>query len=270
LTPTVPTANLASFVFGDEGVSLDDPAEAFFEASRLYPRLAPARLETLLELARNPELGQVTARASRTHDHRPAVTLPRPALPTRTLADLVARRRSVLSETLRPMSIAELAAVLESCYLARQQPDGTSRRPVPSAGALYPLELYVIPLAVSGLDAAVYHYHPYRHRLHLLAPLAWGDLRAAVVDPSVLETAAVLVLVTAVFWRSRFKYGPRGYRFALLEAGHLAQNALLAAAALGLAALPLGGFYDRRLDDLVAADGLDEATVHALLFGGAS
>ena len=77
------------------------------------------------------------------------------------------------------------------------------------------------------------------------------------------------VVVTAMFWRSRFKYGARGYRFALLEAGHLAQNAVLASTALDLPALPLGGFYDRRLDRLVGADGLDEATVHAIVLGGA-
>ncbi len=77
-------------------------------------------------------------------------------------------------------------------------------------------------------------------------------------------------MVTAVFWRTRFKYGQRGYRFALLEAGHLIQNAVLAATQLDLPALPLGGFYDRRLDDVVGADGLDEASVHALVLGGAA
>jgi SagB-type dehydrogenase family enzyme len=141
---------------------------------------------------------------------------------------------------------------------------------VPSAGALYPLELYLISLAVNDLDRGVYHYHPYRHRLEHLAPLSWPELRAAAVDASVLESAAAVLVVTAVFWRSRFKYGSRGYRFALLEAGHLAQNAILAATDLDLPALPLGGFYDRRLDEIVSADGLDEAVVHALILGGAS
>jgi SagB-type dehydrogenase family enzyme len=74
--------------------------------------------------------------------------------------------------------------------------------------------------------------------------------------------------MTAMFWRSRFKYGLRGYRFALIEAGHVMQNAVLAAAALGIAARPLGGYYDRLLDALVGADSLDEASVYALLLGG--
>ena len=85
-----------------------------------------------------------------------------------------------------------------------------------------------------------------------------------------LDQASALVVVTAVFSRSRFKYGQRGYRFALLEAGHVVQNAVLAATELGLPALPLGGFYDRLLDGIVGADSLDEATVHALVLGGAA
>ena len=102
----------------------------------------------------------------------------------------------------------------------------------------------------------------------MLGPLEPRDLRAALVDPSLIDGAAALVVLTAMFWRSRFKYGLRAYRFALLEAGHVVQNAILAATALGLPALPIGGFYDRRLDALVGADGLDEASVYALLLGG--
>jgi SagB-type dehydrogenase family enzyme len=86
----------------------------------------------------------------------------------------------------------------------------------------------------------------------------------------VLDEAAALLVVTAVFPRTQFKYGQRGYRFALLEAGHVVQNVLLAAADLGLPALPLGGFYDRRLDAIVGADGLDEASVYSVALGGAA
>ena len=77
------------------------------------------------------------------------------------------------------------------------------------------------------------------------------------------------MVVTGVFWRSRFKYGPRGYRFTLLEAGHLVQNALLAATDLELAAMPVGGFHDVLLDRLVGANGLDEASLYAVAVSGA-
>jgi SagB-type dehydrogenase family enzyme len=91
-----------------------------------------------------------------------------------------------------------------------------------------------------------------------------------VVDGDLVDRASALVVVTGCFWRSRFKYGLRGYRFVLLEAGHVVQNACLMAAALRLSALPLGGFYDRSFDELVGADGLDEASVYALMLGGRS
>ncbi|HEX7582631.1 MAG TPA: nitroreductase family protein, partial [Gaiellaceae bacterium] len=80
--------------------------------------------------------------------------------------------------------------------------------------------------------------------------------------------ATAVVFVTSVFWRTRFKYGLRGYRFALLEAGHVVQNVLLAAAALRVAALPLGGFYDARAEKLLGVDGVDESVVYAVVLGG--
>jgi SagB-type dehydrogenase family enzyme len=70
-----------------------------------------------------------------------------------------------------------------------------------------------------------------------------------------------------MFWRSRFKYGLRGYRFTLLEAGHLVQNVLLSCTALGLAAVPIGGFYDRPVDELLGVDGVNESVVYAVSLG---
>ena len=78
---------------------------------------------------------------------------------------------------------------------------------------------------------------------------------------------AALLLVAAVFGRTRFKYGLRGYRFALLEAGHVGQNVLLAATALGLAAVPLGGYYDRRTDEFLGLDGVNESTLYTVAVG---
>jgi SagB-type dehydrogenase family enzyme len=275
--PSLPTAQFSSLVHGARGVASDDPAENFHEASRLYPRLAPERLDVLVELATGPgagpgskerhgtELARTLARSSRTHEHRHTVVLPPPAGLRASLGDVLARRRSRCSEALRPIGIGELATVLAAAYASGAQ----GRRPVPSAGALYPLELYVIATAVNGLDRGIYHFNPFRLRLARLAPFAWHRVRAALVEPAVLDQTSALVVVTAVFPRSRVKYGQRGYRFALLEAGHLVQNAVLAATELGLRALPLGGFHDRLLDQIIGVDSLDEAAVHALVLGGA-
>jgi len=263
VTAPTPTAEFASLVYGPAGVPLDDPAEAFHEASRLYPDVAPGRLAALVELARSPELQQTVARSSRTHEHRPGVELPDAGLGRARLARALASRRSRPGPAGAALPQRALAAVLAAAHRS-----AGGRRAVPSAGALYPLELYVAALAVEAVDPAVYHYDPFRHRLARLAPVDRDAVAAALVDDGLAANAAALVAVTAVFWRSRFKYGLRGYRFSLLEAGHLVQNALLAAAAVGVPALPLGGFYDRRLDALVGADGLDEASVYAFLLGG--
>jgi SagB-type dehydrogenase family enzyme len=269
VTRVVPTAEFASTVFGARGVEIDDAAEAFHEASRLYPNVAPGRLEASVALARSPELQQTVARSSRLHEHRPGLDLEPGTLPPAPFATLLAERRSEVAAEARALTLTELSAILGASYgRARATHPNAARRAVPSAGALYPLELYVLALHVAELEPAAWHYHPFRHRLERLAPVDADDTRAAVVDQAVLETAAAVLVVTAVFWRTRFKYGLRGYRFALLEAGHVMQNAVLAATALGLSALPLGGFFDRRLDALVGADGLDEACVYALVLGG--
>jgi SagB-type dehydrogenase family enzyme len=132
---------------------------------------------------------------------------------------------------------------------------------------LYPLELSVAGPRVDGLEFALYHFDPLERALERVRALEDGALDGLTPYDSLVSQSAALVIVSAVFWRSRFKYGPRAYRFIVLEAGHLAQNFLLAAAALRLACVPLGGFYDRRVDALVGADGLHEASIYMLPVG---
>jgi SagB-type dehydrogenase family enzyme len=263
VTPSVPTAEFASLVFGDDGVSLDDPAETFHEASRLYPDVAPPRLPAMLELARNPALQQTVTRASFTRGQLPGVDLPAADLGDARLDAVLAARRSAKPLESRLLPLPVLATLLGVPYRSAE-----GRRPTPSGGALYPLELYVIALDVAGLQTGVHHYDPYAHRLERLGAVRRNDVARVLVDPELADGAAALLVVTGMFFRSRFKYGLRGYRFVLLEAGHVVQTAALAAAALGVPALPLGGYYDRSLDGLVRADGLHEATVYALLLGG--
>jgi SagB-type dehydrogenase family enzyme len=162
-----------------------------------------------------------------------------------------------------------VATVLHAGYGVTATIDGTPQalRTVPSGGALYPLELYIVAHRVEGLDPALFHYDPLRHGLELLRPLGsppWLEL-SPYAGP--LAESAAVVAITAVFWRSRFKYGARAYRFALMEAGHVGQNLLLAAAALGLEAVPLGGFFDREVDGLLGVDGIYEASLYLVPLG---
>jgi SagB-type dehydrogenase family enzyme len=185
------------------------------------------------------------------------------------LADAVASRRSRRSFGTRPLELTRLATLLHAAYGVTATMDGTPQdlRTVPSGGALYPLELYVAAHRVEGLDPALYHYDPLRHGLEHLRPLESpaGPELSPYGEP--LAESAAVVAMTAMFWRSRFKYGARAYRFALMEAGHVGQNLLLAAAALGLDAVPLGGFYDREVDAFLGVDGIYEASLYLVPFG---
>jgi SagB-type dehydrogenase family enzyme len=260
-----PTAEFASLVYGDAGASLDDAAEAFHEASSLYPGVAPHRLQTIVELTRNPALQETVARASFTREHLPPVDLPAEALGEMRFGDVLAARASRRPAAPAMLPLGAVSTVAGAAYRA-----ANGRRPVPSGGALYPLELYICAVAVDGVEPGAYHYHPYRHRLHRLRAIERSDMRRCLVDDELGDRLAALLVITGMFWRARFKYGLRGYRFALLEAGHVMQNAVLAAAALGVPAVPLGGFFDREVDGLVGADSLNEASLYVLALGGAA
>ncbi len=173
-----------------------------------------------------------------------------------------------------PIALPELSHLLSLAYGITGQAlldDGETlrtRRPVPSGGGLYPIELYVVALRVAGLDAGLYHYQPLDHVLECLRS---GSLQAeiehAVLYPEVVAQASAVVLMGAVFHRHRFKYGERGYRFTLLDAGHIGQNLSLVATALGLGAVGLGGYLDDATNRLVGMNGVDEAVVYAMCIG---
>jgi SagB-type dehydrogenase family enzyme len=267
--PPVATVDWEDTIVGGP-VPFDDPAETYHEASRLYPGLADPFVRGARLLERNGQIRVTVARSVKRHLHLPAVELPAPALRDVTLADAVARRRSRRVFGAADLGLDELAALLGLAYGVTGELSGTTQlfRTVPSGGALFPLELYVAAGRVGGLHQALYHYDPLRSVLERLRPL---DFRAE-VEPltpyaDVLAASAAVIVISAIFWRSRFKYGQRAYRFTLLEAGHVMQNALLAAAALDLAALPIGGFFDRRADELLGCDGLAEAVLYLLPVG---
>ncbi len=153
----------------------------------------------------------------------------------------VAQRRSVRDFRDRPLSEAGLGQLL---WAAQGVTGGDGGRAVPSAGALYPLELSVA-LARGSLAAGMYRYVPGRHELVMKAP---GDHREELVDAARgqdwIATAAAVVCVAAVFERTTAKYGNRGRGYVYIEAGHAAESLMLQAVALGLATTMVGAFSD--------------------------
>lgn len=255
-----PTIQLASVVYGD-GVAHDDPAETYHEAAKLYPSSAGASARGIRLLEQHPELQVSVARAGRRHSQRRRLPLPEPDWPKVELGRALAARASASPVPDSELSLGELAT-LASALNGRWE---NGRRTIPSGGALYPLELYVFANRVAGVPPGLYHFDPFQRCLELL-PFDSESLARALVEPG-LARAPALLAITGVFWRSRFKYGQRGYRFTLIEAGHAMQNALLTAAALGVASLPIGGYYDSVLDGILGVNGVDESAVYLVALG---
>jgi SagB-type dehydrogenase family enzyme len=160
-----------------------------------------------------------------------------------TLTDALSRRRSVREFAAAPLTDDEVAHLL---WAAQGVTSSDGKRTAPSAGALYPLELYVVD--AGGVSR-------YRPADHALTAVRSGDLRAALaavaVEQDWIAIAPLVVVILGVTGRTAAKYGDRADRYVALEAGHAAQNLLLQATALGLAGVPVGAFHDADLADLL-------------------
>ncbi len=182
------------------------------------------------------------------------------------LEEAVERRRSQREYRGGPLSLAGLSRVLY--YAAGITDSERGYRAAPSAGALYPMEVYPIVNQVEDLPAGIYHYLVRRHELELVRE---GDFRRELVRLAVgqemVGDAQVVVVLAAVFGRTRWKYGDRADRYVLLEAGHIGENLYLAATSAGLGACAVGAFFDDGLNGLLGLDGQEEAAVYMLTVG---
>lgn len=154
-------------------------------------------------------------------------------------------RRSVREFTREAVTLAEAGQLL---WAAQGITRGGAGRTVPSAGALYPMEVYLVAGRVRDLPVGVYRYDPQEHRLALVHPGdARRELAAAAARQSWIEDAAAVIVLAAVYQRTTGKYGERGRRYVHIEVGHAAQNVYLEAAALGLGTTMVGAFDDARV-----------------------
>lgn len=193
----------------------------------------------------------------------PALAIPLPA-PKKdgalSLEQALALRHSLRAFASSPLSLADLSQLLWAGQ-GITRPDG--KRTAPSAGALYPLDLFVVAGNVTGLVAGVYRYVPPGHGLQFVAP---GDLRTclcrAALDQDWMSAAAAILVIGAVFERTTGKYGRRGQQYVLIDAGLSAENICLQAVGLGLAATAVGAFRDGEVKTLL---GMAEPEIPLLL-----
>lgn len=216
------------------------------------------------------------------YPHNEAIDLPKPTrIEIESLSKILKQRESRLSGADEPLTLSRLSAVLSVALGAfergeielegeHDQDTAWYRRPYPSPGGLYPIETYVVATSVDGLESGVYYYVPEDHILRVVD--RWDDNRRAsslFFDNGKVEDADAALCMTCAIARATAKYGTRGFRFALIEAGHVGQNVQLAATAAGIAALPYGGYNDYKMDDAFGIDGFNESVVATTLLRGA-
>lgn len=136
-------------------------------------------------------------------------------------------------------------------------------RAAPSAGALYPMETYLMARDVDGLQQGIYHFRPYAFDLEFIRPGDFSrELARAALGQDMAAYAQVVFIWSAIVERSRWKYRQRAYRYIYLDAGHIAQNLYLAGTALGLGICGIGAFYDDPVNELVGLDGKEETVLY--------
>lgn len=195
----------------------------------------------------------------------PATAVEKPAA----LDSVLAARRTVREFSRRPVPLEDLAAVVRGTWGRTGWIDGgpmgrLATKTSPSAGALHPIECYVIAWNVRGLAPGLYHYDVAGDGL---ARLRSGDLRAAAIQGASgqrwVGRAAFLCVMTAVFERTLWKYQfESAYRVLWLDAGHLAQTFCLLATSRGLGSFTTAAIQDTFLEKLVGLDGIREFPVY--------
>lgn len=170
------------------------------------------------------------------------IKLPEPSYDGKSLEKTIAERRSIRVYSDEALTLKELSQLLWS---AQGITDPRGFRTAPSAGALYPLEIFVVIGRVEGIQPGVYRYSPKGHEM---LKVAEGDKREelskASLNQECIRNAAIDIVITAVYERTTNKYGERGIRYVHIEVGHVAQNVLLQATSLDLGAVPVGAFND--------------------------
>jgi SagB-type dehydrogenase family enzyme len=250
-----------------------DVAEIFHENTKGDPVHDRQQTRSTQRLS-EPGMHHVLANVDADYTGSELVELPPAAELDADLGTVLSERRSVREYADESLSKRDLATLLRyGVGVSATRNDGAGNtkqfRTYPSAGGLYPVELYPVVLDVDGLDAGLYYYSATEHGLRRLRsgdPELADDFADALIasDQLDLASAPVVFVLTGAFPRNKAKYGPRGYRYVLQESAHAAQNLLLVAEALGLGSVPAAAFRDQAMNEFLDVDGVNEAVVYAV------
>jgi len=193
------------------------------------------------------------------------IKLPEPMLKgSVSVEEAISKRRSIREYKDEPLRLEELSQLL---WAAQGITSPKGFRSTPSAGATYPLEIYVSvrEKGVIGLSAGIYHYNPFEHSLVIIKE---GDhsleIYRASLNQEWVKEAPICIIIAADFSRTTSRYGARGERYVYMEAGHVGQNIYLQATALDLGTVAVGAFYDDQLKSII---GCEEAPIYLFPVG---
>lgn len=261
-----------------------DIAERYHENTKYTPNADRTHGRTVSLFVRDDTMQYALTKVPPEYEGLEKLSLPDPETDLDVdLSEALAHRRSARVYTGEGLSRQRLSTLLaHACGVngrlggARDGPlsevDNLART-YPSGGGLYPVEIYFAVLNEGpDLDTGLYYYEPDDHALRVLergGPGYAEEVAEMFVAPEVFEpaSASVCCLLTGAFWRTKAKYGPRAYRFVLQESGHLVQNVLLVATAMGLGGIPIAATYEDQLNEFVDVNGVDEAVVYTTFVG---
>jgi Nitroreductase len=196
------------------------------------------------------------------------IKLPQPNYKGMPVEEAIKKRRSVRSYSKKALTLPQLSQLLFSAQGITGSASGYELRAAPSAGALYPIEVYLVVNNVEELSRGIYHYSVQKHALELLKE---GDFRKEITNAGLgqdmLGDANVTFVLSAVFERTQRKYKDRSLRYIYVEAGHISQNISLQAVSLGLGSVCVGAFYDDQVNRLIGLDGNTESAIYLQAVG---
>ena len=254
------TCSLAAFssaillgIAAGGGPKKDDPGSKFHEASAL----------NLVRMMRYILPSKPPPPVPKSYPAAKRIELPSVKGPGESLYKSISRRRSVRNYSNEELTLVELSQLCWAASGVSGRIGGYRLRTAPSAGALYPLELYLMVNRVNSVPRGIYHYHPHDH---VLEEVRLGDfsgsLTRAALGQDMTGGSAVTFIISSIFSRITSKYDVRGYRYAYIEAGHVSQNIYLTATALGLGSVAIGAFFDEKVNDILEIDGIEESSLY--------
>jgi SagB-type dehydrogenase family enzyme len=179
------------------------------------------------------------------------------------LWETIAQRRSIREFSEQSISFSELSQLIWATQGITLRAWGFEFRASPSAGALYPIETYLVVSRVEEIPVGLYHHNVKEAQLILLKEGHFGpEICQAGLGQEMFEEAACVFVWTAIVQRSKWKYRERAYRYIYMDVGHIGQTLYLAATALNLGCCTVGAFFDAEVDRVIGVDGKNEISVY--------